>query len=775
MKVLGSGIRGLTLACVFITSMPAAAVEISESGIGEVAISPLYTTRNDWETLINLTNVTDTQVIVKIRLHEGFNSRDVLDFNVALSSKDVFTARLFQGDYTIYGDNGQTLSTQSRPVLRVIDQANDEDRPTCTIPSDVAFNQRTLAGVKTPFELNEGTAAQTLGFDVSDLDASETDLDRLRDGYIEFIVMGTGDERIDWESDAVASLSAIGAAITNGDAINVAAAIEEHDCTALDLAFRDTTNPNTGERYIVETAQQLGEPTNSIKFNTRLLNTTLGVEVGVPVTTWSNFYNPASDERLGSIFPYVDGAVQPNNPAPLNNLSCNVTRGDERIQSRGQALGVDWNPIGITYFNGATGQNFTSCMNLVTAQRNFGFLEPSLADAFPPIGRSQLQELNFELLSSGLSSDLSDADVFALLPNAGDPFTDEADGANPNKNTSLTALLQSQFFHGVDAVSATIMREGILNEWSTNPSLGVSSDWIVTFPTKGHYVDGGMDEAGSSQEARAISTSVDGVVARRRSDVSPYLDYNTFDGDNDGIADYVPRFFPFEESWDGSESCDQYDFVIYDRAERSADDSAVLISPAPSDPLPSFCYETNVITFNGVSRLAPGGLPANYQDINTSALVDAKAGWMELHFDTAARTPLLPLQTKATSVLLGSNFSTDFGRLDIYGKPVIGFLLKVRNIDGGGIGNNYASAVEHGYRVDFERRNNGFTDADTLFPKNGSKSLNPFDNLAPFNGMVRYTTSTNVPGQNGNSVIVDSRTLVEPPAPTLPPIQDPNK
>jgi hypothetical protein len=59
------------------------AVDLSIDGLGEVAIAPYYTTRGGWQTLVNLTNVKNVPVVVKVRLHEFRNSRDVLDFNVA--------------------------------------------------------------------------------------------------------------------------------------------------------------------------------------------------------------------------------------------------------------------------------------------------------------------------------------------------------------------------------------------------------------------------------------------------------------------------------------------------------------------------------------------------------------------------------------------------------------------------------------------------------------------------------------------------------------------
>ena len=72
-------------------SVNAHAVNLATDGVGEVAIAPYYTVRDGWSTLINLTNTQNVPVIVQVRFHEALNSRDVLDFRVALSAFDVFT------------------------------------------------------------------------------------------------------------------------------------------------------------------------------------------------------------------------------------------------------------------------------------------------------------------------------------------------------------------------------------------------------------------------------------------------------------------------------------------------------------------------------------------------------------------------------------------------------------------------------------------------------------------------------------------------------------
>lgn len=626
MKFL-KGAAGIAAIATAIASAPAMAVNVSKDGVGEVAISPFYSTRNNWSSLINLTNTSDKPIVVKVRLHESYNSRDVLDFIVALSSYDVWTGRVFEGP------NG--------PVLRSLDQTNDAGDITCTIPSTVGYNIDTKGTAGTaddePYALNDGTPLSTLGFGVNPASATATDIDRLREGYVEFLVMGHsyGDDPVDHP---------------------VGFAIENHDCDTLDVAFDDrpmngtTFGPVFGadgiggdeydvrNTYILATAQEFGEPINAVKFNARMLNGTLGVEAGLPVTTWANFFNPggvdaagAYDGAGGAVIAPLDGVVTPD-----DNFDCLVTRGDERIQSDGFYTGLDW--------EAGVDPTDSSCQNLIAAQRDFAFLEPSLGDAYPPLAYFWNDQLDIpvEFLPIAYGSD---------------------DG--------LPAVFGSQ--RGIDAVSATIMRESILNEWSTNPAQGVATEWVVTFPTKGFYVD----YSATDEQAALIDldSNAEGVVALRREEM-----------DNGGEP-----YAPFENEWDGTQSCDEYSFTLYDRAEQSLDLGGVIISPTPSGVRPSLCFESNVITFNGITRLgSPMATVANRSNIDTSGLTN-NAGWMDLTFDTPALTPTLAGEvTDGTPPIIG-----------MIGKPVIGFILKVRTFPNSAADQNFASAVEHGYRTKY--------------------------------------------------------------------------
>src|SRR5205085_7551037 len=75
----------------------AQAVNVNPDGLGQVLIYPYYTTRADpagniYNSLLSVVNSTSSAKAVKVRFLEGKNSREVLDFNLYLSPRDVWVA-----------------------------------------------------------------------------------------------------------------------------------------------------------------------------------------------------------------------------------------------------------------------------------------------------------------------------------------------------------------------------------------------------------------------------------------------------------------------------------------------------------------------------------------------------------------------------------------------------------------------------------------------------------------------------------------------------------
>ncbi len=86
----------------------AEAVMVNPNGLGQVLIYPYYTVRNGYNvggvsaapfnTLLSIVNTTASTKAVKVRFREGKASKEVLDFNVFLSPKDMWVAAVTPTD-----------------------------------------------------------------------------------------------------------------------------------------------------------------------------------------------------------------------------------------------------------------------------------------------------------------------------------------------------------------------------------------------------------------------------------------------------------------------------------------------------------------------------------------------------------------------------------------------------------------------------------------------------------------------------------------------------
>ena len=89
------------------------AVDLNPDGLGQVLIYPYYTVNIGQDTLFSVVNTDPINgKAVKVRFLEGYNSREVLDFNLYLSPNDVWTARVSQT-----ADDGGGAVSHQRPEL----------------------------------------------------------------------------------------------------------------------------------------------------------------------------------------------------------------------------------------------------------------------------------------------------------------------------------------------------------------------------------------------------------------------------------------------------------------------------------------------------------------------------------------------------------------------------------------------------------------------------------------------------------------------------------
>jgi len=127
------------------------AVFVSPEGTGQVLLFPYYTVQNDFNTSIHVVNTTNQAKALKVRILEGKNSQEVLDFNLYLSPYDVWA--------------GAIDRTENGALIRSVDTS-------CIAP-------RQLGAAGEPF--------RNLRF-VGDADSGNPD--RWREGYVEIIEMG---------------------------------------------------------------------------------------------------------------------------------------------------------------------------------------------------------------------------------------------------------------------------------------------------------------------------------------------------------------------------------------------------------------------------------------------------------------------------------------------------------------------------------------------------------------------------------------------------------
>ena len=225
---------------------------VQRTGTGQVLIFPYYTVNDGWVTTLNITNTSASTLAVKFRLRESKNSRDVLDFNVVFSPYDVWTAWLTQDP-----DTGATQIF-----------TNDES---CTSPTSDKIN---------------GATANPIAYSDTQADGGGSGLGRLRDGYVEMLVMG--------ESTSITAGPNVPYWAEHVDGV-------PRDCVAVDKAFLATetwnqvddlagvgTNPGTGDPTAYD---DFSQPTsNPLKGNVSWLHIGTGAGAGstaLAVSDWA--------------------------------------------------------------------------------------------------------------------------------------------------------------------------------------------------------------------------------------------------------------------------------------------------------------------------------------------------------------------------------------------------------------------------------------------------------------------------------------------------------
>jgi hypothetical protein len=204
----------------------------------------------------------------------------------------------------------------------------------------------------------------------------------------------------------------------------------------------------------------------------------------------------------------------------------------------------------------------------------------------------------------------------------------------------------------VDAVSAVLMHNQVINEYATDAGLLANTDWVVTMPTKNKYVNVGTGSANP----------------------------------------------PFQRNFNGTKgACDDISIDFWDREEKKNSTPGGFSPPQPGVTA-SLCWEANVVTFKSAGVL--GSTNSNFLDVNAKGFIN---GWAELTFIyTNAK-----LRGGATTQIgIGLNGLQGFfsaAAATYSGLPVVGFAVQSYNNNVIVVG---GKNVQSTYGADFAHKTN---------------------------------------------------------------------
>lgn len=610
-------------------TQPAGAVNLSQMNLGDALIFPYYTVRDGWQTLFNVTNTSEATVVVKFHFLEGYNSRDVLDFTVVLSPKDVFSGY-------VQNDPPSAGFPQGRPVFYV--SANETS---CVVPIQTSYPMLTES--YSTAHSDHSAANDDLRPDGT---GGLSDIDRSKEGYVVAIVEG-------YSPAGRETTPAPGVPGVNSVAYNAKhVAGVPRNCTNVANAFLKSN--------IVLTASEFGEPINALKGNYNFLNVAEGISAGGNAVTLANFVAINRNDGLmatnDSAVAIVDAqsagvGTPPSLPSgPLapkpGRALCTATNGGTNmffnpVTSR-RSVGT-WDPaINIR----------TDCPNLIAAQQPYDYLEPTLADAYPNTAVS-------------LDDDLAGVPVTAGNPPWG-PF------AQTGWVFSNFSQGWGGYGYGYWAVSEALRTPRLMNEWSLNRLLGVTTEWVITHPTKNFFVDKGASVFSANSQQNFPFDQFTRLIS-------------------------VP-YPPFSEAFGGvvdGQSCNEIGVTVWDRNETQLSLSTI---PVVQSPVPRYgyllCFEANVIRFTTQTSVFGSKLTLNLADPAFNLSGANNAGWMDVNLAAAltARSGAVvsvPQPVGAVVNLLPGD-----------GLPAVGFMIKQRIFGPASSTNvqNYGYLADHSYK-----------------------------------------------------------------------------
>ena len=199
-----------------------------------------------------------------------------------------------------------------------------------------------------------------------------------------------------------------------------------------------------------------------------------------------------------------------------------------------------------------------------------------------------------------------------------------------------TTTYVATYANGWDAVSATIMHNTVINEYSLDAATKSATDWVLTFPTKNHYV-------------------------------SPPL---------------TTALAPFTNVFGVNGSCEPISLTIFNREEATpVSANQTQFSPLPPGVTgPALCWEAQVVSFVGQGATTPTASTVLASQNFNSVSTPFQNGWMQIGFTgTGALTGLSSVAGTGTVTNINTATTAAAQTVNYKGLPVIGFAVRTLN------------------------------------------------------------------------------------------------
>ncbi|QBB70316.1 hypothetical protein ELE36_08040 [Pseudolysobacter antarcticus] len=249
----------------------AGAVSLNPQGIGQVLLYPYFTVNANNQTLVSVVNTQNAGKVAKVRFLEGYNGREVLDFNLYLSPYDVWTATIFD-----------TAGVNQRPNDDSVAAALLTPDSSCTDP---AIKTGTAGLTELLLDGRNFVAFSNHAYSAPAGDGGPTELSRTRTGHIELIEMA----------------SVIGTTLTNIRHIN-------------------GVPKNCGAIIGAQNSADYSSPTGGLFGSASIVNTLAGTLYGYNAEALNGFYTNA-----GNLF----GAAGSPSPDLSSGDNGNISPGNE--------------------------------------------------------------------------------------------------------------------------------------------------------------------------------------------------------------------------------------------------------------------------------------------------------------------------------------------------------------------------------------------------------------------------------------------------------------